>query len=123
MSAEIIQFPVKNPRMPDVEAFRTKIEAAFERGSVQQAHAREASELFRAIIVEHLIMAGFDVSRSSTNKDLSLVLESMHAYIMKYYGLHHPLQNFSEEIFFPMPKENKMGLKISKLQRMINKTE
>lgn len=95
----VIAFPKQNNRAPNLELFRDKMDEAIANGTIHKAHAYEAANLFSTILIEHLTIAGFKVTKESNIKDLALVLEAIKSYMMKHYGLYHPLQTLSEEIF------------------------
>lgn len=114
----IIAFPKQNPRLPDISNLKIKMEEALEDGSLRKAHALEASDLFTSILVENLSLAGFEVNKPAHMKDLALAIETLKSYILKYYGIYHPVQNISEELF-TIRKDGVILLKIANLHKLM----
>lgn len=103
LPSNVIKFPVKNKRLPDLDTFKKQMQDAFDNNKIHRGHAEEATELFATIFLEHLAIAGYDVSDPKTFKELALVLEGIKSYLFKYYGVYHPLQIVSEKTFVKKP--------------------
>jgi len=116
--SNVIEFPKQNKRYPDVTLLKEKMEEAIQDGSIRRAHAQETINLFTTILIENLAIAGFDVSKSADMKMLALAIESLKAYIMKYYGEYHPLQGLSEELFIAK-KNGVYLLKTTSIQKFL----
>lgn len=94
MTAEIIPFPRENQRLASI---RDNMDEALVRGIT--AHSLESIEYMSEQILSNLTLLGYDISHQEHIKDLSLVLESLKSYIMKYYGVHHPIHRLAEDLF------------------------
>ena len=98
MTAQIISFPVKNPRstpMSDDESL-----AAVE--TMKSQHIQETLLAISPMLFERLHAAGFDFSDFQSDNELkygSFLIESLHSLLCKCYGLYHPFQTVAENIF------------------------
>lgn len=99
MNDNVIAFPKQNPRLPDLKQFKSQVNKARKNGSIKAAHAQEAADLFMTLMIEHLAVAGFNVSDDKHLKDMAFLIETLKSYILKYYGQYHHLQPLAEEIF------------------------
>jgi hypothetical protein len=116
--SNVIQFPKHNKRLPNISAFRDKMEKAIANGDIAKATALEAGNMFASLLIEHLAIAGFDLSEEDNTKDLAMVIIALKSYIMKHYGLHHPVQNLSQELFV-YRKDGDILLKTSMITRLV----
>jgi hypothetical protein len=97
MSAQIISFPVKNPRTPP-----TDVDSQMAVDTMKSQHIHETLIAISPMLFERLAAAGFDFSEFKTDNELkygSFLIEAMHSLLSKYYGLYHPFQTVAEQIF------------------------
>ena len=59
------------------------------------------------MIFNQLDLAGFDISDEETMdiKDGAFLVESLRSIMCKYYGMYHPFQQISQNVFFPDQEE------------------
>ena len=97
MPAQIITFPVKNPRSP-----LTDDESQQAVDTMKSQHIQETLLAISPMLFERLMAAGFDFSDFQTEEELkygSFLIEALHALLCKYYDLYHPFQTVAEHIF------------------------
>lgn len=77
-------------------------------------HIQETIMNIAPMIFNQLDVAGFDFSDEEAIdiKDGAFVVESLRSIMCKHYGLYHPFQQLSENVFFP-DKEEIGALKIA----------
>ena len=77
-------------------------------------HIQETIANITPIVFAQLEVAGFDISDEDTFdvKDGAFLVESLRSMLCKYYGMYHPFQQISENVFFP-DKEEIGALKIA----------
>jgi hypothetical protein len=73
-------------------------------------HIQETIANLAPIIFNHLDISGFtfadeDSDDSESLKDGAFLIESLRSIMCKYYGIYHPFQKLSEEVFYPDPNE------------------
>lgn len=66
-------------------------------------HIQETISNLAPIIFNNLEIAGFGVSdeESLDLKDGAFIIESLRSIMCKHYGIYHPFQQISENVFFP----------------------
>lgn len=67
---------------------------------VREAHIQQTLEQVIPMLFANLALAGFQpINEDDFLKDGALVVESVRAFMHKLYGMDHPLQYISENIF------------------------
>lgn len=97
MTAQIISFPIKNPRSDRVPP--NSDEAV---DTMKSQHVHETLLAISPMLFERLHAAGFDFSDFKTEEELkygSFLIEAMHSLLNKYYGIYHPFQTVAEQVF------------------------
>lgn len=78
-------------------------------------HIQETIVNIAPMIFNHLDIAGFPMSEDDAGpeslKDGAFIIEALRSIMCKYYGIYHPFQKLSEEIFYP-DDEDPEALKI-----------
>ena len=76
-------------------------------------HIQETISNIAPMIFNQLDIAGFDFTdeESVDIKDGAFIIESLRSMMCKHYGIYHPFQQISENVFFP-DKEEIGALKI-----------
>lgn len=97
--SNVVQFPKKNKRVSSVEDFQSNIIEAIEGSGTKTQFALETVNIYSSILMEFMTNGGIDVKDLNHIKDLALVLESLKGYVLKYYGIHHPINRLSDELF------------------------
>jgi hypothetical protein len=100
MTAQIISFPVKNPRNPRVPPSDVGAQVAVD--TMKSQHIHETLLAISPMLFERLHAAGFDFADFKSEEELkygSFLIEAMHSLLSKYYGLYHPFQTVAEQIF------------------------
>jgi len=66
-------------------------------------HIQETISNLAPIIFNHLEIAGFEVSDEDMVdiKDGAFLIESLRSMMCKNYGIYHPFQQISENVFYP----------------------
>ena len=112
VSNNVISFPKKNFNS---EIKNTTLEEAQENiNSARYYHIQGAIEDIAPLLFNQLEVSGFAVSsmdEEDSLKDGAFLIESLRSIMCKYYGLYHPFQRISENVFIPDEKE-KGSLKI-----------
>ena len=75
-------------------------------------------------IFNQLDVAGFYLEGEETEDDMkdgTMILESIRSLMCRHYGMYHPFQDISENIFTPL--ENEDGMKISESINLTFKKE
>lgn len=68
--------------------------------TVREAHIQQSLEQVIPMLFDNLALAGFQpINEDDFLKDGALVVESVRAFMHKLYGMDHPLQYISENIF------------------------
>lgn len=77
-------------------------------------HIQETIANIAPMIFNQLDIAGFDIAdeESMNVKDGAFLVEALRSMMCKYYGMYHPFQQISENVFFP-DKEEIGALKIA----------
>lgn len=101
MSDNIIEFPkdkilsrAKNP--VNIDEIKESID------SVKHTHIQEAITLIAPMLFQQLSVAGFDLmddDDAESLKDGAFLVEAIRSILFKYYGLKHPFQKISENVF------------------------
>jgi hypothetical protein len=97
MSAQIISFPIKNPRTPT-----SSVDPQLAVDTMKSQHVHETLLAISPMLFERLHAAGFDFAEFKSEDELkygSFLIEAMHSLLNKYYGLYHPFQTVAEQIF------------------------
>lgn len=101
MTAQIINFPLKNARVKptppmDEEAVMAGVD------SMKHTHINETLAAAAQMLFERLYAAGFDFSEFKNETELkygSFLVEAMHSLLCKYYDVYHPFQDVAKKIF------------------------
>lgn len=75
---------------------------------MKQFHIQETIVNVAPMIFNQLDISGFvfdDDDTPENLKDGAFIIESLRSIMCKYYGIYHPFQKLSEEIFYPDDKE------------------
>lgn len=66
-------------------------------------HIQETVSLVAPILFQHISLAGFDIFEDEESdeslKESAFLVEAIRAMLCKYYGLDHPFQKLSQNIF------------------------
>lgn len=70
-------------------------------------HIQETIGTIAPIIFNQLEVAGFNISDEETTdiKDGAFIIEALRSMMCKYYGIYHPFQQISENVFSPDNEE------------------
>lgn len=70
-------------------------------------HIQETIANIAPMIFNQLDLAGFDISDEETMdiKDGAFLVEALRSIMCKYYGMYHPFQQISQNVFFPDQEE------------------
>jgi hypothetical protein len=109
-SNNVINFP-KPYNGPKNEINETEIIQNVE--MMKHYHIQETISNIAPMIFNQLDIAGFDFTdeESVDIKDGAFIIEALRSMMCKHYGLYHPFQQISENVFFP-DKEEIGALKI-----------
>jgi hypothetical protein len=77
---------------------------------MKQFHIQETIANIAPMIFNQLDISGFTFEDEESEdvlnlKDGAFIIESLRSIMSKYYGIYHPFQKLSEEIFYPDPNE------------------
>jgi hypothetical protein len=101
MTAQIINFPVKNARVaPAPPTNEEDVMAGVD--SMKLIHVNETLMAVSQMLFERLYAAGFDFSEFKTEKELkygSFLVETLNSLLCKYYDVYHPFQDLADKIF------------------------
>ena len=100
MTAQIISFPVKNPRNPRVPPSDVGAQVAVD--TMKSQHIHETLLAISPMLFERLHAAGFDFADFKSEEELkygSFLVEAMNSLLCKYYDVYHPFQDLAEKIF------------------------
>lgn len=80
---------------------------------MKQFHIQETLTNIAPMIFNQLDISGFTLSDPDSEefeniKDGALIIESLRSIMSKHYGIYHPFQKLSEEIFYPDDKDPDM---------------
>ncbi|QMP83840.1 MAG: hypothetical protein [Caudoviricetes sp.] len=94
---------------------------------MKQFHIQETIINIAPMIFNQLDIAGFgfpdeEESSPDTLKDGAFIIESLRAVMCKHYGIYHPFQKLSEQIFYP-DDEDPEALKIVDSLNIVLKEE
>lgn len=81
---------------------------------MKQFHIQETISQLAPMIFNQLEVAGFQLSDEDEEldiKDGAFVIESLRSMMCKHYGIYHPFQKISENVFSP-DEDDSGGLKI-----------
>lgn len=104
-SNNVITFPKQNPNSakdPKIEEIHHNMEM------MRQYHIQETILNLAPIIFNHLEIAGFGLSENEDEdiKDGAFLIEGIRSLLYKHYGMFHPFQVISENVFEDQPDEN-----------------
>lgn len=101
MTAQIIDFPIRNARIkPTPPMDEDAVMAGVD--SMKLTHVNETLAAAAQMIFERFHAAGFDFSEFKSENELkygSFLVEAMHSLLCKYYDVYHPFQDVAEKIF------------------------
>ncbi len=98
MTGKIIPFPSANIHrtFPKLEDIRENID------NMRLTHIDEALEFINTLLMDHLIVGGFQFEFTDDNrylKDLAMISEAISALLYKYHNMYHPLHGINEKMF------------------------
>ena len=68
--------------------------------NIRDVHADDVTEMVMEVFFRYGEAGGFDFSDDALYlKDLALVMQSIKSIMLKYHGLHHPMQEAAEKMF------------------------
>lgn len=120
-NTNIIPFP-KQHTNPTVETNIEEIQQSVD--MMKHYHIQESIATIAPIIFNQLDVAGFYLEGEETEDDMkdgTMILESIRSLMCRHYGMYHPFQDISENIFTPL--ENEDGMKISESINLTFKKE
>jgi hypothetical protein len=100
MSDNVIIFPKEKVggRLPPTEQ-----DVKDNLDTFKHTHIQETVSLIAPILFQHIELAGFDIFEDDDDEDSlkesALLVEAIRAILCKYYGLEHPFQKLSKNIF------------------------
>lgn len=106
----IIQFPprenFRNIPPQNIEEVNDQID------TLKHIHVQESIEMVIPILFNNLAILGFDPDENDhfLIKDGSLVVESVRSFLNKFYGINHPLQIISENLFETIDEEGNLEM-------------
>lgn len=119
-SNNVIVFPKENPRHPkSIEKIKSQVEV------MKYYHIQEVISTLIPMIFNQLEIAGFvtDTDSEENMKDGVFVVESIKSFMCKHYGIYHPFQQISTNVFTP-DEEDVNSLHITdKLNLELKQTE
>lgn len=100
--SNVIEFPKNNKWVQnDVPAISVeKIKENLD--GLKHSHIQEAISIIAPLLFQNLSLAGFeliDEDDASSIKDSAFLIEAIRSMLFKYYGLEHPFQKISENVF------------------------
>lgn len=101
MTAQIINFPVKNAR-PVVVPPASEEDVMAGVDTMKLVHVNETLMAVSQMLFERLYAAGFDFSDFKSENELkygSFLIETLHSLLCKYYNVYHPFQDLADKIF------------------------
>lgn len=103
-SNNIVNFPKSYNGPQDQEQFLKEIASNLE--TMKLYHIQEALSNIIPMIFTQLEVAGFNTDEEVVDiKDGALLIEALRSIMCRHYGMHHPFQNLSKEVFFPDQEE------------------
>lgn len=100
--SNVIEFPRSSKRVQQnvpplsVEKVKENLD------SLKHSHIQETISIIAPILFQNLSLAGFeliDEDDASSIKDSAFLIEAIRSILFKYYGLDHPFQKISENVF------------------------
>lgn len=101
MTAQIINFPVKNTRVTNVPP-QSEEDVMAGVDTMKLVHVNETLMAVSQMLFERLYAAGFDFSDFKGESELkfgSFLVEALHSLLCKYYDVYHPFQDLADKIF------------------------
>lgn len=101
MTAQIINFPVKNARTV-VTPPASEEDVMVGVDTMKLVHVNETLMAVSQMLFERLYAAGFDFSDFKTETELkygSFLVETLNSLLCKYYDVYHPFQDLADKIF------------------------
>ena len=103
-SNNIVNFPKSYNGPQDQEQLFKEISSNLE--TMKLYHIQEALSNIIPMIFTQLEVAGFNTDEEIVDiKDGALLIEALRSIMCRHYGMHHPFQNLSKEVFFPDQEE------------------
>ena len=106
VSNNIIAFPKRNFN-PEIKS-KTIEEVQESINTARHYHIQGAIEDIAPLIFNQLEVSGFSLSSmedGESMKDAAFLVEALRSLMCKYYGIFHPFQQISENVFIPDSKE------------------
>ena len=99
--SNVIKFPRMSKRTQDASTLSE--EAVKENLDIlKHSHIQETISIVAPILFQNFSLAGFelvDEDDASSIKDSAFLIEAMRSMLFKHYGLEHPFQKISENVF------------------------
>lgn len=96
----VVQFPKQKKNSPpqNLEELQSNLDA------VRTIHIEETMAMLAGTMFDQLAVSGFDFDTEDGKapddiKDVALVFESIRSLLMKQYGMNHPFQGMSDNLF------------------------
>ena len=104
MTDNVIKFPKENKNIQKVvtiEEINRNVEM------MNHYHIQETIQSLVPILFNQLEVAGFmfpdEDAEDDTILDGALIVEAIRSWMLKYYGLYHPMQRIADELFIKKP--------------------
>ncbi len=100
--SNVIEFPRTSKRVHDnvpplsLEKVKENLDV------LKHSHIQETISIIAPILFQNLSLAGFeliDEDDASSIKDSAFLIEAIRSILFKFYGLEHPFQKISENVF------------------------
>jgi hypothetical protein len=103
MTDNIIKFPKSKIIQKGADAPVNLEEIKNNIDMVKQTHIQETIALIAPMLFQQLSLAGFELIEEDDDaesiKDSAFLIESIRSILFKYYGLIHPFQKISQNVF------------------------
>jgi hypothetical protein len=103
MANNIIKFPKSKIMQKGADAPVNMEEIKNNIDIVKQTHIQETISLIAPMLFQQLSLAGFELIEEDDDaesiKDSAFLIESIRSILFKYYGMDHPFQKISQNVF------------------------
>jgi len=113
-SNNVIVFPKHNPKV--VDSRNTSIEEV--QNNINMArhyHIQETISNLAPLIFNQLEVSGFNFPEETDDEDIkegAFVIESIRSMLCRYYGIYHPFQRISDNVFIPDDEDEDGSMRI-----------
>ena len=93
----VIPFPIKPKSRTPLPKDEAEIQERV--NTIKSMHVEETAAVLTPYILDRMLASGFIVNNSEYLKDIALIVEAIKSIMYKHYGMVHPLQTLSEDLF------------------------